>query len=163
MIAGHPLEVLGGMPEAEFNLMLRTVRRRDQERAKAKRWQVNNPEAYAAARRRSYAKNRDKHIARSKAYRETHPRASRAGVDRDRYVARVYGLPPGSYDAMLASQGHACAICRVTFSGVAHVDHAHASRTVRGLLCANCNRGIGMFADQPDRLRAAAAYLEVQW
>lgn len=162
MIDGHPLMVLGGMPEAEFNLMIRTVRRRDQERAKAARWKASQPEAYAAARRRSYVKNRDKHIARSKAYREAHPRASRAGVDRDRYVARVYGLPPGSYDAMMAAQDNACAICRGPFTGVAHVDHEHGSQIVRGLLCANCNRGVGMFRDQPERLRAAAAYLEAK-
>jgi hypothetical protein len=47
------------------------------------------------------------------------------------------------------------------------VDHDHAccpgakscGKCVRSLLCASCNKGIAMFADEPQRLDAAAAYL----
>ena len=40
-----------------------------------------------------------------------------------------------------------------------HLDHDHKTGEFRGWLCSNCNTGIGMFADDPDRLEEAARYL----
>lgn len=41
-----------------------------------------------------------------------------------------------------------------------HVDHNHETNEIRGVLCTNCNRGLGHFQDSPDLLKKAAAYLE---
>jgi len=67
------------------------------------------------------------------------------------------------YEAMLAEQEQGCAICRASLSEhgrAPHVDHDHESGLVRGVLCEACNLGLGKFGDDPQRLRAAADYLE---
>jgi hypothetical protein len=78
---------------------------------------------------------------------------------RDRERARRYGLSLEEFRAILERQGNACAICKR--SGVRlYIDHCHVTRMVRRLLCGKCNTGLGFFSDDPDRLRAAADYLE---
>jgi hypothetical protein len=81
-----------------------------------------------------------------------------------RRTLRKYGITEADWDRMLAAQDGRCAICRTGTPGGRgerwHIDHCHTSSRVRGLLCHNCNVGIGNFKDAPDLLRAAAAYLE---
>lgn len=54
-----------------------------------------------------------------------------------------------------------CAVCQRQFEDVmsAHLDHCHKTDTVRGLLCMNCNVGLGFFKDNVDLLVRAIAYL----
>jgi hypothetical protein len=71
-----------------------------------------------------------------------------------------YGLSLVEWNLLMERQAFACAICGATDRRFA-VDHSHnGSCHVRGILCFNCNRGIGLLADSPELLRAAAAYLE---
>lgn len=75
----------------------------------------------------------------------------------------AYGITLDDYEDMLAGQGGGCAICKAVESGGKgrfHVDHCHEGGQIRGLLCTRCNTGLGQFLDDPDRLRAAIAYLE---
>lgn len=78
-----------------------------------------------------------------------------------------YGITVALHDEMLANQGGLCAICGsppdpngTRATSRLHVDHDHLTGRVRQLLCNNCNRGVGCFADDPVRLRAAAEYIE---
>jgi hypothetical protein len=68
-----------------------------------------------------------------------------------------YGLSLHEYDAMSRRQKGACAICKAR--GKLCVDHCHTTRVVGGLLCHNCNRGLGFFGDSPATMLSGATYL----
>lgn len=73
-------------------------------------------------------------------------------------LKRKYGLTLEAY--LDLQKSGACAICREPRT-VLSVDHCHASGAVRGGLCPACNTGLGFFNDDPDRLIAAARYLDI--
>lgn len=81
---------------------------------------------------------------------------------KDKRLIRKYGLTLGSRDRMAEGQGNSCAICHEEFSDnrAMHVDHCHETGKVRGILCSQCNQGIGLLRDNPTIIRAAAAYVE---
>jgi len=71
-----------------------------------------------------------------------------------------YGLSKEEYDNMFVSQSNRCAICDNPFDeNKACVDHSHDSGLVRGLLCTNCNRGLGAFKDDITLIKNAIKYL----
>jgi hypothetical protein len=75
-------------------------------------------------------------------------------------IARIYGLSAAQYRRLLKAQKGVCAICkRPPRRRALCVDHCPVTKQVRRLLCDNCNTGLGLFGDDPVRLRAAAAYL----
>lgn len=73
-----------------------------------------------------------------------------------------YGLTGPEVAELL--QQTSCEICGSTDprrkDGRFRIDHCHATGKVRGVLCHPCNIAIGLMQDQPNVLRAAAAYLE---
>lgn len=84
-----------------------------------------------------------------------------------KHLKYFYGMTQEQLEGLLESQNGQCAICgcteeshRMNSGRFLYVDHCHATGTIRGLLCARCNTGLGAFADNPEFLRLAAAYLE---
>lgn len=59
---------------------------------------------------------------------------------------------------MLIEQDGLCAVCYE--KPATSVDHDHKTGQVRGLLCRNCNTGLGMFGDNPELMLAASAYIK---
>ncbi len=105
-----------------------------------------------AYERHRYATNPD--------YRARALARSRGEPGRRRRLMSDYGITLEDYDAMLAAQNGACAICRRRSQRRLAVDHCHLTGMVRALLCDGCNKGLGNFEDQPGWLRRAADLLE---
>lgn len=83
--------------------------------------------------------------------------------NKERYLRKQYGITLYEYEDMLKRQGGACATCgkrEADNAGRAlHVDHAHKTGRIRGLLCGNCNRAVGMLRDDPEIVRRVFWYL----
>jgi hypothetical protein len=72
-----------------------------------------------------------------------------------------YGITEDDYDVMFKEQDGLCAICKQpsTHKNL-DVDHNHETNKVRGLLCNNCNRGLGHLQDSVLVLESAINYLK---
>jgi Recombination endonuclease VII len=96
------------------------------------------------------------HNARGKQSRD------KVGGSRTYHLKRRYGVTQQEVEALITAQGGRCAICRE--APAEHVDHDHESGRVRGVLCFNCNGGLGQFRDRLDVMASAIAYLQgVTW
>lgn len=84
------------------------------------------------------------------------------------HLASSYGVTPEWVAEQVAANAGACPVCLVRLrmpegDGGARRDTAvvdHKGDTVRGVICANCNIGLGTFKDDLETLRRAIAYLE---
>lgn len=80
---------------------------------------------------------------------------------REAWLWYTYGITLADYDALLARQNGVCFICQTKpRDQTLAVDHYHPTDFVRGLLCRDCNLGLGNFKDDPRLIRRAIAYLE---
>ncbi len=127
---------------------------------------------------RQYRQKNAKELAKKK--REYYLRNFKYIRNRERGKALKwrYGLADGEYSIIFNEQNGVCAICGEkethTISGTVcnlSVDHEHDSKKsgtkyahdrskVRGLLCGNCNRALGLFKDDLDILVSAISYLQ---
>ena len=87
--------------------------------------------------------------------------------DRGKYAQ--FGVTPGKFQAMLKKQNYVCAACgqkeTTKYKGRLRelsIDHCHTTGRVRGLLCGNCNRALGLVHEEIERLKALIRYLEEQ-
>lgn len=107
---------------------------KDRVKVSRRQWLDNNVE-YCRTRERGYARN-----------------------NRNKKLIKRYGITIDQFEEMVTAVQGRCQICQLV--RVLHVDHDHITGRVRGLLCGPCNRGLGCFQEDSQRLCAAMAYLE---
>lgn len=131
-----------------------------------RKYRDHHPERFREAGRRYYYANRAESHDRVRAWRASNPDKYREAA-----LRRNYGMTLPEFNALLESQGGVCAICRKEpperrGKNKWHIDHDHGccsqrptcGRCTRGVLCSNCNQGLGRLGES--NLRAAIAYLE---
>lgn len=134
------------------NKEILNARRREQRKA--------DPQKSRASHNAWNAKNRDKINAWARERRANDPAAERMRS------WKQAGVPctEVKYQELFATQGGCCACCHTPLAVLRGknlvVDHCHETSKIRGLLCHNCNLGLGNFKDDPNILRAAADYIE---
>jgi len=111
--------------------------------AKSKAWREANPEKAKQNRANYYLNNKSKELAYSTRYN----RHKKTGVSQEQYLAK------------LNEQGGVCAICKQADTKALAADHCHITGLFRGLLCSNCNRGLGYMKDNITILKQAVEYL----
>jgi len=82
---------------------------------------------------------------------------------RKHLLKKNYGMTLEDYNKMWTEQSGKCAICNKheqELGNVLFVDHCHNTGKVRGLLCRNCNTGIGLLQEDLNIILSAAKYLE---
>ncbi len=106
-------------------------------------WRKKNPEKFKASHKKWKLKNPEKLLA----YK----------------LKSKFGITVEEYRKMFERQENRCAICwkdGKTSTRKLHIDHDHKTGKIRGLLCKNCNHGLGMFKDDMYRLLNAVSYLK---
>lgn len=85
----------------------------------------------------------------------------------DKYYERTYGISRDQFNQLVEDAGGRCNICgsegfimkQKGHKAKLIVDHCHDGDHVRGVLCHNCNRGIGLLQEDPAILASALEYL----
>ena len=103
-----------------------------------------------------YQTHKDKMLQQAKDSRNRH-----RDQIKDRRLRITVGITFEKKKAMWLQQQSCCALCRSPLPDInkSTVDHDHVSGKIRGILCHNCNLGLGHFKDDPIRLQAAIDYL----
>jgi len=97
-------------------------------------------------------RNPDRSRAQNRAWYKRNPEAARRI-----WLKKHYNMTPQQYNNLLAAQGGGCAICAGTSK--LHIDHCHTTKKIRGILCSNCNLGIGNLQENREIMKRAIAYL----
>ena len=140
-----------------------------------KKWKLDHPDYYKKMMKEYYLnhkseikayrlKNKDKIALNHKIWHAKN-RTSILKKKRNRNLIKSYGISELSYKYLQEMQGNRCAICgkESNLGGPGNrlqVDHCHDTNMVRGLLCGDCNLGLGKFHDNIDSMLKAVSYLQ---
>jgi hypothetical protein len=123
-------------------------------------WRKKNAEKIAKKKSDWYFNNKDvrkeyldKNKERFKEVRQIHNK---------KLKFKGYNITEEQYLEMFNNQNGCCVICGTPQNELKcalHIDHNHETGKIRGLLCMKCNRGIGYFNDNIEKMKNAIDYI----
>lgn len=125
-------------------------------RVAATKWNKAHPLKSRLNRQKHQKSHGAYYALKAREYRKKHIE-EKAAYNRMYNLRKKYGLTEQQYTSMQEEQGGLCALCSRRKKLV--VDHCHSTGKVRGLLCDQCNTGMGMLGDTEESLRRATTYL----
>jgi hypothetical protein len=105
--------------------------------------------------------NPKRSIEHTEKYQRANPEKTK--LDAWKYkIKQKFNLSKEEYDSILANQNGVCAICfKTCISGRRlAVDHNHKTNKNRGLLCSNCNIGLGHLQEDIRILNSMIEYIK---
>jgi hypothetical protein len=105
-----------------------------------------NPQGYTSQCKKCRAEKNRQHYKDNKEYY------------RNKRYLYDFGITAQEVDKMKEDRNHLCDICKNTHTKLV-VDHCHDTGKIRGILCDDCNVGIGRLKDDADLVMSAYVYL----
>jgi hypothetical protein len=112
--------------------------------------------------KRYYENHKEKSLARNaQFYRDNREAQAK------RHRNNRHGITQEWFDLKMEEQDGKCAVCHQTFTETPHIDHNHeccpqlksCDKCRRGLLCEDCNLGLGRFKDDTAVMSSAIQYV----
>lgn len=135
-----------------------------------KEYYLLHREEISVKQKKKYYENREKRLESARLYRINNlEKVTQAKIrNKQKYAGksleRLYGITLDEYNKLLLKQNYCCVICGGDNNDKKNrklaVDHCHTTKKVRGLLCKNCNLGLGYFKDNKSLLLKAIFYLK---
>jgi hypothetical protein len=114
---------------------------KDEAREATRLWELNHPDIVKQRRKKWFQKTKNKEYMKNY------------------HLIKNYNITLDDYNKLFLKQEGKCKICHQSFESLI-VDHNHKTNKVRGLLCDNCNCGIGFLKENTDILLEAIEYLK---
>ena len=97
---------------------------------------------------------------------ENNPETAREYRAKDRWSLKKrcdrHNITVEEFWALYEEQDGTCPVCDKAIEAEnSAIDHNHETGLVRGILCKNCNRGLGLLGDSPATMARAEQYLKL--
>jgi len=103
--------------------------------------------------RKYYNSRKDKNNAYRRNYRRSRPLESKK-----QHLKYIYDLSYEDYEQINLNQQYKRQLCKLEKD--LQVDHSHKTNKVRGLLCSDCNKDLGVIEKHKDKLMDFLRYIE---